>query len=59
MKYIKKGGHRWQDIEKGRVWEERTDLFSNYRYNFFFKLVGWDFGYCGHYWPIVPAPGDR
>jgi hypothetical protein len=26
---------------------------------FFFKLVGWDFGYCGHYWPIVPAPDDR
>jgi hypothetical protein len=22
-------------------------------------LVGWDFGYCGHYWPIVPAPDDR
>jgi hypothetical protein len=21
--------------------------------------VGWDFGYRGHYWPIVPAPGDR
>jgi hypothetical protein len=21
--------------------------------------VGWDFGYCGHYWPIVPAPDDR
>jgi hypothetical protein len=20
--------------------------------------VGWDFGYCGHYWPLVPAPGD-
>jgi hypothetical protein len=20
--------------------------------------VRWDFGYCGHYWPIVPAPGD-
>jgi hypothetical protein len=25
---------------------------------FFFLLVGWNFGYCGHYWPIVPAPGD-
>jgi hypothetical protein len=24
----------------------------------FFLLVGWDFGYCGHYWPIVPAQGD-
>jgi hypothetical protein len=21
--------------------------------------VGWDFGYCGHYWPTVPAPDDR
>jgi hypothetical protein len=25
----------------------------------FFKLAGWDFGYCGHYWPIVPDPDDR
>jgi hypothetical protein len=22
-------------------------------------LVGWDFWYCGHYWPNVPAPDDR
>jgi hypothetical protein len=22
-------------------------------------LVGWDFWYCGHYWPIVPTPDDR
>jgi hypothetical protein len=21
--------------------------------------VRWDFGYCGHYWPVVPAPDDR
>jgi hypothetical protein len=21
--------------------------------------VRWDFGYCGHYWPIVLAPDDR
>jgi hypothetical protein len=28
-------------------------------YSFFFKFVRWDFGYCGHYWPIVPAPNDR
>jgi hypothetical protein len=26
---------------------------------FFFKFMRWDFGYCGHYWPIVPAPDDR
>jgi hypothetical protein len=26
---------------------------------FFFLFVRWDFGYCGHYWPIVPAPDDR
>jgi hypothetical protein len=26
---------------------------------FFLYLMGWDFGYCGHYWPIVPAPDDR
>jgi hypothetical protein len=25
----------------------------------FFKLVGWDFGYCGHCWLIVLAPDDR
>jgi hypothetical protein len=25
---------------------------------FFFKLVRWDFGYCGHYWPIIPALDD-
>jgi hypothetical protein len=23
------------------------------------KIVRWDFGYCGHYWPIVPALDDR
>jgi hypothetical protein len=26
-------------------------------YNFF--KVQWDFGFCGHCWPIVPAPDDR
>jgi hypothetical protein len=26
---------------------------------FFFKLMGWDFGYCGHYWHIVPASDDK
>jgi hypothetical protein len=25
----------------------------------FFLLVGWDFWYCGHCWPIVSAPDDR
>jgi hypothetical protein len=25
----------------------------------FFKFVRWDFGYCGHYWPILPTPDDR
>jgi hypothetical protein len=25
----------------------------------FFLFVRWDFEYCGHYWPIVPAPDDR
>jgi hypothetical protein len=23
------------------------------------KLKSWDFGYCGHYWPTVPAPDDK
>jgi hypothetical protein len=27
--------------------------------NLLFLLVRWDFWYCGHYWPIVPAPDDR
>jgi hypothetical protein len=28
--------------------------------SFLLFLVGWDWvsWYCGHYWPIVPAPGD-
>jgi hypothetical protein len=25
----------------------------------FFLFLRWDFGYCGRYWPIVPAPDDR
>jgi hypothetical protein len=25
----------------------------------FLRFLRWDFGYCGHYWPIVPAPDDR
>jgi hypothetical protein len=25
----------------------------------FFLFVRWDVGYCGHYWPIIPAPDDR
>jgi hypothetical protein len=25
----------------------------------FLKFVGWDFGYCGNYWPTIPAPDDR
>jgi hypothetical protein len=35
---------------------------SNFPYSFFFLfLVGWNWvsWYCGHYWPIVPAPDDR
>jgi hypothetical protein len=27
-------------------------------YNFFYFVL-WNFGYGGHYWPIVPAPDDR
>jgi hypothetical protein len=26
---------------------------------FFYLLVGWNFRYCGHNWPIVPASGDN
>jgi hypothetical protein len=31
---------------------------SWYGCNNFFPFLRWDFGYCGHYWPIVPAPDD-
>jgi hypothetical protein len=27
--------------------------------SFFLRFVRRDLGYCGHYWPIVPAPDDR
>jgi hypothetical protein len=35
--------------------------FSRYYYYLLLLLVGWDWvsGYCGHYWPIIPAPDDR
>jgi hypothetical protein len=26
---------------------------------YLFLNLRWDFGYCGHYWPIVPVPDDR
>jgi hypothetical protein len=26
---------------------------------FYTLLVGWDFWYCGHYWPNEPVPDDR
>jgi hypothetical protein len=37
-----------------------TILHENWEYaEGFCLLVGWNFWYCGHYWPIVPAPDDR
>jgi hypothetical protein len=35
---------------------DRTEVGRN---SIFFLFMRWDFGYCGHYWPIVPAPDDR
>jgi hypothetical protein len=35
------------------------DKQTNQTSFFFKKLAGWDVGYCGHYWPIVPALDDR
>jgi hypothetical protein len=41
-------------------WEMKLQEFQlNREASIFFLFVRWDFGYCGHYWPIVPAPGDR
>jgi hypothetical protein len=43
----------------GREYIESNLRFREKRHNCnFFSYVRWDFGYCGHYWPIVPAPGD-
>jgi hypothetical protein len=37
-----------------------NDEYNNFNVSIiFFLLVGWEFWYCGHYWPIVPAPDDR
>jgi hypothetical protein len=36
---------------------DQSCLFIDF--NNFFEYVRWDFGYCGHYWPTVPAPDDR
>jgi hypothetical protein len=35
-----------------------TTLTREQYHSDFFLLVMWDFWYCGHYWPIVPAPDD-
>jgi hypothetical protein len=42
-------------------WLQRRQKFfkKNYDSVFFFYLCGGTFGYCGHYWTIVPAPDDR
>jgi hypothetical protein len=40
--------------------KKKEDIFGRtMAQTFFFKLAGRDFGYCGHYWPIIPAPDDR
>jgi hypothetical protein len=46
------------------IWRFRTPAkqwFSFSPFFLFLFLVGWDWvsWYCGHYWPIVPAPDDR
>jgi hypothetical protein len=37
-------------------WTVRTQIAG---FTDFVLLVGWDFWYCGHSWPIVPASGDN
>jgi hypothetical protein len=49
--------HRYYLREVRIAWvkqQQVTDFFLIF-------LVGWDWvsWYCGHYWPIVPAPRDR
>jgi hypothetical protein len=39
--------------------EGEIEVASLFLFIYFFKFVRWGFGYCGHYWPIVPAPDDR
>jgi hypothetical protein len=46
------------------IWFALWQSFNNDRWNILFFLlflVGWDWvsWYCGHYWPIVPAPDNR
>jgi hypothetical protein len=45
------------------VWSRRLTAWAMARpsrqFDWFFLLAGWDFGYRGHYWPIIPAPDDR
>jgi hypothetical protein len=57
--------HRLHELQNTVVTEaniqdspEQWDIPANIQYTF---LVGWDWvsWYCGHYWPIVPAPDDR
>jgi hypothetical protein len=45
---VKKGSKREREREQIQVMPSS-----------FFLFVRWDFGYCGHYWPIVTAPDDR
>jgi hypothetical protein len=39
-----------------RVWTRAAAVGSQ---RLFFLFVRRDFWYCGHYWPVVPAPDDR
>jgi hypothetical protein len=47
---------RWMQQDSLKRWYRHV---SCTRLHFFFVLVQWDFGYCGHYYPIVPVPDDR
>jgi hypothetical protein len=40
---------------------DRRDAWAALRFLGSFFLVGWGWisWYCGHYWPILPAPDDR
>jgi hypothetical protein len=51
---------RWWQVEWRLAGGNRSTRGKPVTAPLFFRiLVGWDFWYCGHYWPIVPAPDDR
>jgi hypothetical protein len=48
----------WMLMTLQLIWEI-LGLILDPEIDYFLKFVRWDFGYCSHYWPIIPAPDDR